>query len=92
VIKTVEYVAPPPDEWEVDRSRLRVRGLIGSGKFSHVHLAEAIGDFAYQDGELTLVALKECADMTTSDDIKAFMDEAEKMKVLSQPSHPNVRL
>ena len=82
---------PAVDDWEVPRSRVQFLEEIGSGEYGKVHKAIVTGKLR-EFKVKTMVAVKVNSSEIAISDLKEFLAEADIMKRLSNPHHPNVRL
>ena len=88
-VDNIGYMAPPVDAWEVARSRVTMKEILGTGEFGDVHKGSVTGKLKEFEGRTT-VAIKTIKSGVSLIEIKDFLAEADILKRFSDPHHPNV--
>lgn len=102
LLQYYKFVFPARDDWHMDRSAIVKGRVLGKGAFGVVYQAcfdsrkaEFTGHlhdiFPQSQGSSFVVAVKMCnREDVTALDKRQFVDEANHMKAISTPGHPNI--
>lgn len=78
-IDYVDWNIYVPDEWELERSKVKIGASLGQGSFGMVYEGEA-KDLFYTDKKPLKVAIKTVNNNATIQDRISFLNEASRMK------------